>query len=34
MERSLDMARLIGMTNLAPVEDIYITTFRPVPTMA
>jgi len=34
MERSLEMARLIGMTNLAPVEDIYITTFRPVPTMA
>jgi NitT/TauT family transport system substrate-binding protein len=34
MERSLDMARLIGMTNLAPVEDIYVTTFRPVPTMA
>jgi NitT/TauT family transport system substrate-binding protein len=33
MERSLEMARLIGMTNLAPVEDIY-TTFRPVPTMA
>ena len=34
MERSLDMAKLIGMTNLAPVEEIYITTFRPVPTMA
>jgi NitT/TauT family transport system substrate-binding protein len=34
MERSLEMAKLIGMTNLAPVEDIYITTFRPVPTMA
>jgi NitT/TauT family transport system substrate-binding protein len=34
MERSLDMAKLIGMTNLAPVEQIYITTFRPVPTMA
>lgn len=32
MERSLDMARLIGMTNLAPVNDIYVTTFRPVPT--
>ena len=25
MERALDMARLIGMTDLAPVEDIYIT---------
>ena len=24
MERALDMARLIGMTDLAPVEDIYI----------
>ena len=34
MERSLEMAKLIGMTNLAPVEDIYLTTFRPVPTMA
>jgi NitT/TauT family transport system substrate-binding protein len=34
MERALDMARLIGMTDLAPVDDIYITNFRPVPTMA
>ncbi len=34
MERSMEMAKLIGMTNLAPVEDIYLTTFRPVPTMA
>ena len=34
MERSLEMAKLIGMTNLAPVDDIYITTFRPVPTTA
>jgi NitT/TauT family transport system substrate-binding protein len=32
MERSLDMAKLIGMTSLAPVNDIYITTFKPVPT--
>ena len=32
MERSLEMAKLIGMTNLAPVEDIYVTKFRPVPT--
>jgi NitT/TauT family transport system substrate-binding protein len=32
MERSLDMAKLIGMTSLAPVNDIYVTTFHPVPT--
>jgi NitT/TauT family transport system substrate-binding protein len=32
MVRALDMARLIGMTDLAPVEDIY-TQFKPVPTM-
>ncbi|MBI3375038.1 MAG: ABC transporter substrate-binding protein [Betaproteobacteria bacterium] len=32
MERALDMARLIGMTSLAPVNDIYVTTFNPVPT--
>ncbi|HEY5635497.1 MAG TPA: NrtA/SsuA/CpmA family ABC transporter substrate-binding protein [Burkholderiales bacterium] len=32
MERALDMARLIGMTSLAPVNDIYVTNFRPVPT--
>jgi NitT/TauT family transport system substrate-binding protein len=32
LERSLDMARLIGMTSLAPVNDIYVTTFNPVPT--
>jgi len=32
MERSLDMAKLIGMTSLAPVNDIYVTTFKPVPT--
>lgn len=32
MERSLDMAKLIGMTSLAPVNDIYVTTFSPVPT--
>ena len=30
--RALDMGRLIGMTDLAPVEDIYITNFKPVPT--
>ena len=34
MSRSLDMAQLIGMTNLAPVKDIYVTKFRPSPTMS
>src|SRR3989440_6060327 len=33
MVRALGMGRLIGMTDLAPVEDIYTTQFRPVPTM-
>ena len=33
MNLALDMARLIGMTDLAPVEDIYTTLFKPVPTM-
>lgn len=32
MDRALDMAKLIGMTSLAPVNDIYVTTFNPVPT--
>lgn len=32
MERSLEMAKLIGMTSLAPVNDIYVTAFKPVPT--
>ena len=32
MERALEMAKLIGMTDLAPVEQIYVTQFRPVPT--
>jgi NitT/TauT family transport system substrate-binding protein len=32
MDRSLEMARLIGMTALAPVEQIYVTSFKPVPT--
>ncbi|MBE0623996.1 MAG: ABC transporter substrate-binding protein [Burkholderiales bacterium] len=32
MERCLEMAKLIGMTNLAPVGDIYVTSFKPVPT--
>lgn len=30
---ALDMARMIGMTDLAPVEDIFTTQFKPVPTM-
>jgi len=34
MERALDMARLIGMKDLAPAKDIFITQFRPVPTTA
>jgi NitT/TauT family transport system substrate-binding protein len=33
MVRALDMARMIGMTDLAPVEDIYTMQFKPVPTM-
>jgi NitT/TauT family transport system substrate-binding protein len=32
MDRALDMAKLIGMTSLAPVNDTYVTTFNPVPT--
>jgi NitT/TauT family transport system substrate-binding protein len=32
MERALDMARLIGMKDLAPAKDIFIEQFRPVPT--
>ncbi len=32
MDRSLEMARLIGMTSLAPVDQIYVTSFKPVPT--
>ena len=32
MERALDMARLIGMTSLAPVDQIYVSSFKPVPT--
>ena len=34
MERALEMARLIGMTDLAPVEEIYVEQFKPVPTKA
>ena len=32
MDRALDMARLIGMKDLAPVEQTYVGTFKPVPT--
>jgi NitT/TauT family transport system substrate-binding protein len=34
MERALDMGRMIGMSDLAPVKDMYITQFKPVPTKA
>jgi NitT/TauT family transport system substrate-binding protein len=34
MERALDMARLIGMKDLAPAKDIFITQFKPVPTVS
>jgi NitT/TauT family transport system substrate-binding protein len=32
MLRALEMGRLIGMTDLAPAEESYITSFKPVPT--
>ena len=32
MERSLEMAKLIGMTALAPVDQMYVSNFKPVPT--
>jgi NitT/TauT family transport system substrate-binding protein len=32
MQLALDMAKMIGMTDLAPVEQIYVETFKPVPT--
>jgi NitT/TauT family transport system substrate-binding protein len=32
VERALDLAKLIGMTNLAPVSETYTTKFTPVPT--
>ena len=32
MDRSLEMARLIGMKDLAPVEQAYVSSFKPVPT--
>ena len=34
MERALDMGRLIGMKDMAPAKDIFITGFKPVPTKA
>ena len=34
MERALDMARLIGMTDLAPAKEMYTEKFKPVPTKA
>jgi NitT/TauT family transport system substrate-binding protein len=33
MATALDMAKLIGMTNLAPVEEIYVDKFTPKPTV-
>ena len=32
MDRALEMARLIGMKDLAPVEQSYVSSFKPVPT--
>ena len=32
LARALDLARLIGMTDLAPVQETYVTNFKPVPT--
>jgi NitT/TauT family transport system substrate-binding protein len=34
MERALDMGRLIGMSDLAPAQEMFITQFKPVPTTA
>lgn len=34
LDRAWDMARLIGMKDLAPVEQAYVSTFKPVPTAA
>ena len=33
MNLALDLARMIGMNDLAPVDDIFTTQFKPVPTM-
>jgi NitT/TauT family transport system substrate-binding protein len=32
MSRALDLARLVGMTDLAPVQETFVTSFKPVPT--
>ena len=32
MERALDMGRMIGMKDLAPASEIFVTQFKPVPT--
>ena len=32
MERALDMGRMIGMKDLAPANEIFVTQFKPVPT--
>lgn len=32
MERALDMGRMIGMKDLAPANEIFVTRFKPVPT--
>ena len=34
MERAMEMAKLIGMTDLAPTADAYTSQFKPVPTKA
>jgi NitT/TauT family transport system substrate-binding protein len=33
MSRALDLARLIGVTDLAPVQETFVTGFKPVPTV-
>jgi len=32
MSRALDLARLVGMTDLASVQETFVTNFKPVPT--
>lgn len=32
VDRALDLAKLIGMKNLAPASEVYTTKFKPVPT--
>ena len=32
LARALDLARLVGMTDLAPVAEIYASDFKPMPT--